>query len=198
MKMFRVFLMIAAASLLVAMPLSAQETPEKKAPAKAEKTAAAEEIKLVETEPFSYCAVEMTGSYEQHPNAFMALYSGAAQQGLPMDQMPFGIYWNSPEETPEEELKWEIGFMVPGDAEIAAPLAKKKWEYTHHVTARFTGVYDSPELQEFYGKIMAYAAKNGFEPAGPMMEKFLDSPEPDESGEFSGTVEIFFPVVKKK
>ena len=198
MRMFRAFPFLATVIFMAVLPLSAQETAEKKAPEKAEKVAGAEEIKLIETKPFHYCAVEMTGSYEQHPNAFMALYGGAGQQGLPMDQIPFGVYWNSPEETPEEELKWEIGFAVPDDAEIAAPLVKKQWEYTHHVTARFTGTYDSPELQALYVRIFEWAQKNGYEPAGPCMEKFLDSPVPDESGEFSGTVEVFFPVVKKE
>jgi len=197
-KGLHLVLILAAAVSMTALPLSAQQTGEKKAPEKVEKASETGEITLIEAEPFSYCAVEMTGSYTQHPNAFMALYSGAAQQGLSMEQVPFGVYWNSPEDTPEEDLKWEIGFIVPDGAEIAAPLVKKKWEYTHHVTARFTGVYDSPELQALYGRIMEYAGKNGLEPAGPCMEKFLDSPEPDESGEYSGMVEIYFPVVKKQ
>jgi DNA gyrase inhibitor GyrI len=194
----RVFLILIAAVAVLVMPLFAQETAEKKVPEAAAKAPEEGAFKLIKIEPFDYCAVEMTGTYEQHAGAFMSLYSGAAQQGLPMDQMPFGVYWNSPENTPEEDLKWEIGFAVPEGTEVKAPLVKKRWEHTDLIWTRYEGAYDSPEMNSLYDEIFEWAGKHGYEPAGPFMEKFLDSPEPDESGEYSGTVEIMVPVVKKK
>ena len=139
--------------LALALPLAAQE---KEAAKKAEKTAEKagkmpkNEIQIVETEPFAYAAVEMTGSYEQHAQAFMTLYSAAGEQGLPMTAAPFGIYHNSPEDTPEEELKWEIGMPVEGVKELAAPVVLKKWEHTMVAQRDFEGAIDSDEIKAVY------------------------------------------------
>lgn len=198
MKKLRLLLILAAAISLLALPLTAQETDEKKVPEKVEKTTDEGEIKLIESKPFYYCAIEMTGSYEQHPSAFMSLYSAAAQQSLPMDETPFGIYWNRPDGTPEEELKWDIGFAIPDDAEIKEPLKKKKWDYTHLLTAGFEGAYESLEMYSVHAAMYEWAEKNGYEPAGPMMEKFLNTPMPNDKGEIIGKVEMIVPVVKKK
>ena len=89
-----------------------------------------ESICVIEIEPFSYCAVEMTGSYDQHGAAFGTLYQAAGTQSLDMTQIPFGVYYNNPNDTPEEELKWDIGFQVAEDTQLKEPLVLKKWEYT--------------------------------------------------------------------
>jgi DNA gyrase inhibitor GyrI len=197
MKALQPLLILAAAASMLVQPLAAQETDGKKMPETVDKALDKGEISIVETKPFFYCALEMKGSYEQHTNGFMTMLKGAAQQGLPMDQTMFGVYWNSPENTPEEELKWEIGFTVPDDAEIKEPLAKKKWGYTHHVIALFEGAYDSPELGALYAAMLEWAGKNGYEPAGPCMERFVSAPAADDTGNFGGKVEVLIPVVKK-
>lgn len=191
-----------AAVLMLALPLMAQEKSEAKT---SEETMAMEKaenkesgIKFVVAEPFYYCAVEMTGSYEQHPTAFMTLYSEAAKQGLAMAEAPFGIYWNSPQDTSEETLKWEIGMPVPEDKEILEPLKKIKWEYTSLVTKGFEGAFESEEMYAAYAEIFEWIEENGFEPAGPMLEKFLDTPSSNEAGETIGKVEIIIPVQKTK
>jgi len=74
---------------------------------------------------FSYCAVEMTGSYDQHEAAFTKLFEEAMKQGI-YGGMPFGVYWNSPADTPVEQLKWDVGFALPAGAAPKAPLAVKK------------------------------------------------------------------------
>ena len=185
---------IFAAVMILTLPLSAQEGNDKKATEEAGKT----DIELVEIEPFFYCAVEMTGSYTQHPQAFMKLYTKARKQGLSMAGMPFGIYWNSPDDTTEEDLKWEIGMPVPGNKEIAAPIVKKKWEHTTVLQRDFEGAIDSDEMRAVYYSMFEWIEKNGYELAGPMMEKFLNTPSPSEKGEMIGKVQIVFPVQKKK
>jgi effector-binding domain-containing protein len=196
------FALVFLAAMILTLPLSAQEkTAEEtvgKVGRKATEPAIKTEVEAVEIEPFTYCAVEMAGSYTQHSDAFMKLYSEAAKQGLPMAGVPFGIYYNSPEETPEEELKWEIGMPVPADKELQAPLVMKKWEYTLVAQRDFEGAYDSEELKAAYTEVYGWIYKNGYEPAGPMMEKFLTSPAQNEEGEFVGKVQIVFPVKKKE
>jgi AraC family transcriptional regulator len=190
--------LVFAAAMLAALPLSAQEEASKKAK-KAEKTVKAvkTEIEVVDIEPFAYAAVEMTGSYEQHAQAFMTLYSAAGQQGLAMTEAPFGIYHNSPEDTPEEELKWEIGMPVPADTKLAEPIVLKKWEFTKVAQLDFEGAIDSDEMKAVYYGMYEWIETSGYELAGPMMERFLSMPAENDKGEMVGKVQIVFPVKKK-
>jgi len=205
MSKFSLAVTIMAVVTILALPLSAQEKAaagkaECEAGKTAEKTekAAKPDIEVMDLEPFSYIAVEMTGSYEQHPDAFMKLYSEAARQGLPMTEAPFGIYWNSPDDTAEEALKWEIGFAAPEGREIQAPLVMKKWEHARVLQKEFEGAIDSEDMRGVYYSMFDWMEKNGYELAGPMMERFLNTPSPNEKGEFIGKVQIIFPVQKKK
>ena len=184
---------IVAGVIILALPLSAQEETAGIKAAKAMNM----EIELSEIAPFSYAAVEMTGSYTQHPDAFMKLYSAAAQQGISMTTAPFGIYWNSPNDTAEEELKWEIGVPVPDDKELAAPVVLKKWEHTTVIQRDFEGAIDGEELQAVFFAMHEWIEANGYEMAGPMLERFLNTPSADEKGEWIGKMQIVFPVQKK-
>jgi len=203
LKRHVVSISVLTAMLLFALPSAAQEKNAEK-PLKAPqgvKVAAGEAsknvIEVVDIEPFAYAAVEMTGSYEQHAQAFMALYSAAGQQGLAMTEAPFGIYHNSPEDTPEEDLKWEIGMPVPGDKELAAPIVLKKWEFTKVIQRDFEGAIDSDGMKAVYYGMYEWIGANGYELAGPMMERFLSMPSANEKGEMVGKVQIVFPVQKK-
>jgi len=199
MRRFSLTAALSAAVMILALPLCAQEgSAARKAEEEKAGGAAKPDIVLVEIEPFSYAAVEMTGSYEQHADAFMKLYGAAGQQGLPMTEAPFGIYWNSPDDTAEEELKWEIGMPLPGDKKLEAPIIMKKWEYTTVVQRDFEGAIDSDEMRGVYYAMFEWMEKNGYEPAGPMMEKFLNMPSANEKGEMIGKVQILIPVQKKQ
>lgn len=183
---------------ILAMPLSAQDGASARKAADPEaKKGAKMEFEVIEIEAFSYAAVEMAGSYEQHGDAFMKLYTAAGAQGLPMTASPFGIYWNSPDDTAEEDLKWEIGFPVPGDKKLEAPIVLKKWEWTTVIQKDFEGVIDGEEITAVYYGMYEWIEGNGYEMAGPMLERFLGMPSPNEKGETVGNVQIVFPVQKK-
>jgi DNA gyrase inhibitor GyrI len=195
MRRLSLSVVVFAMLMILALPLSAQEETAGIKAAKALNT----EIELVEIEPFSYAAVEMMGSYEQHGEAFMKLYTAAGQQGIPArTAAPFGIYWNTPNDAAEEDLKWEIGIPVPDGKEVAAPLVLKKWEHTTVVQRDFEGAIEGDELQAVYFAIFEWIEANGYELAGPMLERFLNMPAPNEKGETIGKVQIVFPVQKKK
>lgn len=199
MRKFSLAAALFAAVMILALPLAAQEgAAARKAVDKKAEEAVKPEIVLVNIEPFSYAAVEMTGSYAQHADAFMKLYSAVGQQGLPMSEAPFGIYWNSPEDTPEEELKWEIGMPLPAGKEVPAPIVMKKWEYTTVVQKDFEGAIDSEDMRGVYYAMFEWMEKNGYELAGPMLERFVNTPYPNEKGEMIGKVQIILPVQKKQ
>lgn len=166
--------------------VAAQDAPEKKAE---------NEAQIKEIKPFKYCALEMTGSYDQHETAYLKLYEEAGKQGLPTDQQPIGIYFNGPQQVPVEELKWEVGFEVPAEQAVQAPLLKKEWTFTTLASLVYEGKFDE-NMQSAYGKLFAWIGQNGYQMAGPLMEKSLSMPVKDENNMWSGKMEILVPVKK--
>jgi len=154
-------------------------------------------FKVKEIEPFFYCAVEKTGSFEQHNEAFQTLYEQAAQQGFGSDFTPFGIYYNNPNQVPVEDLKWDVGFALEDSVDAKAPLKVKKWEYTMLASSMYKGSFDGPEFSQAIANLMSWVMENGYTPAGPMMEKFMDMPTQDADGGWAGTVNFFLPVQKQ-
>jgi DNA gyrase inhibitor GyrI len=142
---------------------------------------------------FAYCAIEMTGSYDQHGAAFQQLYAEAAKQGI-IGAMPFGVYWNSPSDTPPENLKWEIGFAIPAGKTPQAPLLLKKWEFTTMASLKYTGELGGEGMGKAMGAMFKWIGENGYQPTGPMMEMYLSMPSPNEKGMFVGSMEIIVPV----
>ncbi len=182
------FLTLLICVTLLIQPVIAQEESEE--PAKEESAVTVKEI-----EPYFYAALEMTGSYEQHEQAFQTLYEQANSQGVPTDQPPFGVYYDNPETTPEEELKWEIGLPLPQEKKVKEPLKRKKWDYTAVATLDYTGPWNE-EMADAYLKIFGWIEQNGYYPVGPVMEVYLGQPTQNEKGEWSGTVNIMVPVSK--
>ena len=192
MRKVSLIVAVLAAAMILALPLSAQDKSVEEA-----KEAFKTDVEITKIQAFSYCTVEMTGSYEQHPDAFMKLYTAAGQQGLPMNEVPFGIYYNSPDDADEKDLKWEIGFPIPKDKDVQAPLVKKEWKYTMVAQQEFTGAIDSDEMRAVYITMFEWIGMNGYELDGPMMERFLNTPMPNEKGEYIGKIQIVYPVKKK-
>ncbi len=154
-------------------------------------------LKVEEMKPFKYCALEMTGSYDQHEAAFEKLYEEAGKQDLPMDAAPLGIYLNDPETTPEEELEWEVGFKISGDTDIQPPLVIKKWEYPLVATMRYEGPFDEEVMGPMYFRMFKWISMNNYTPVGPMAEKYMGMPRKNEKGQLSGNVMIMVPVEKQ-
>lgn len=172
---------------------------EKTLPAGAAVVAAAtDSVRVNKVEPYSYCALEMRGSFDQHGAAFQNLYQQAGMQGLPMTAVPFGIYWNSPQDTPVDSLKWELGFALPEARTLAAPLVLKKWEFPLQAVLTFEGVYGSEAQAAATRKLFEWAGKNGYRPAGPMMERFVTMPAQTADGGYSGKVEMVIAVAPVK
>jgi hypothetical protein len=155
-------------------------------------------VRLVPVETFSYAALELKGSYDQHSTAFMDLYQNAGGQGLSMSATPFGLYFNSPEDTPADALVWELGLPCPDTAKVVAPLVLKRYAYPLTAALFFEGVYGSPEQNAATGSLFGWIQANGYRPAGPMMERFVTMPAPTGNGGYSGRVEMVIPVEKVK
>ena len=176
----------------------AQDTDAPESPTALETEEAAPEsaVKVTMVEPFSYAALEMTGSYDQHGEAFNTLYGMAGKLMLDMSQSSFGVYYNTPQNTPEAELKWELGLPVSEDQKLEEPLTLKKWEFKLLASKMYKGSFSSEAMGACYAGLYQWITENQYAPAGPMMEKYLGQPAMDEKGEWCGEIEIIMPVQK--
>ena len=195
-KISGIFIVLAFAALGATVSWAQSERGVSGAPP--DTTASGEAMPQVELKidtAFAYCALEMKGSYEQHEAAFGGLYGEAAKQGI-AGGMPFGIYWNSPVDTPVEKLSWDVGFMMPPGKTPQDPLKLKKWDYTTMASLKYRGLFGGEEMNAAYGAVYTWIGENGYQPAGPMMEMFLNMPSPDENGVLYGAIEIIVPIAK--
>jgi len=154
----------------------------------------AQEITIQNSAPFTYAYMECKGSYAQIPdkvNEFMGIFF---KQGLMPLGSFFGMYLNSPGEIKEEELQWRLGFPVAGDAAVAAPLQKGECAFSKVAVYPYVGPYD--KSSESYAKIMEFIDQNGYQMAGPIIERYLDMDPMSVKPEALRT-EIIVPVEKK-
>jgi DNA gyrase inhibitor GyrI len=151
-------------------------------------------IEVKEMKPFTYCALEMKGSYEQEAAAFQTLFAEAGKQGIALNAVPFGIYWSDPDSAAVEDLEWEIGFAVPAGQKVADPLRKKEWGFDFVASTVYEGSFSEDAMTEVYGNVYRWIDEHGYVPAGPAMEKYPTMPLPDENGELRGTIELVIPI----
>ena len=153
------------------------------------------EIVLQKSEPYTYVAVEMKGSYDQHEQAFATLYEQGSSQGLSLEDYPMGLYYNNPMDTPEDSLIWEIGTRVSGVDSVQLPLVLKTFPYTLTVSMAYTGSFGE-EMASSYTKMYEWIGQNGYQQIGPLQEIYLSIPQANEDGEWVGQVKIVIPVSK--
>ena len=197
-KPYCILAVLALAALLAGGAPAQSECTVSGAPPDTAAAAKSEEMPQVQLKvdtAFAYCALEMTGSYDQHSTAFEKLYAESMKQGI-FGGMPFGIYWNSPNDTPAEKLKWELGFALPAGKTPVAPLVLKKWEYTTMASLKYTGEFGGQPMIDAYARLYKWIGENGYRPMGPLMETYLNAPSQDEKGMWFGTMEIVVPIQK--
>ncbi|MCG2809869.1 MAG: GyrI-like domain-containing protein [Candidatus Aminicenantes bacterium] len=155
---------------------------------------AGQEVVIQDTTPFTYAYMECGGSYQQIPARIGVFMQEFFKQKLMPAGNFFGMYLNSPAEVKEEELQWRLGFPVAADAAVAAPLLKGECQATKIAVYLYVGPYE--KVGDAYGKILAYIEQNGYKPAGPTMEKYLDM-DPTAVKPEELRTEINIPVEKK-
>lgn len=137
--------------------------------------------------------MECEGSYQKIPEYIQEMGMWVMDKGLEMTGMVYGTYYNSPDDVPEEELIYEIGFSVEGDIEVEGKV-KVKTIPEHTVVA---GLHEGPytEVGPIIGAVANYAITNNYEIVGPITEIYLNDPGMVDESEL--LTEVQFPVVKK-
>ena len=152
-----------------------------------------QDVQVKDQAPFAFAYLDCAGPFQQIPAKIMEFMGAFFKQGLRPAGDLFAMYFNSPAEVPEAELKWLIGMPVPAGAAPAEPLKKGEFNYPKVAVCVHVGPYD--KASETYAKLMAFIDENGWKPAGPALEKYLDNPQTTAPEKLR--TEIMMPVAQK-
>lgn len=136
---------------------------------------------------------QFKGSYNKIPKHMQEVGEWVIDDGLKMTGMVYGSYFNSPEEVPEEELEYEIGFSFDGELKLQEGKLGFKEIPEHTVLAAIhKGPYTN--VGPVIHAIAEFAAKNNYDIVGPVTEVYLNDPGQIEPEEL--LTEVRFPVIK--
>jgi len=136
---------------------------------------------------------QFKGSYDKIPEHMQEVGEWVIEDGLEMTGMVYGSYFNSPEEVPEEELEYEIGFSFDGELKLQEGKLGFKEIPEHTVLlAIHKGPYT--DVGPVIHAIAEYAAKNNYDIVGPVTEVYLNDPSQVKPEEL--ITEVRFPVIK--
>ncbi|MDP3065818.1 MAG: GyrI-like domain-containing protein [Methanobacteriaceae archaeon] len=133
------------------------------------------------------------GPYDEVPVLMGEIVGFIMAKGLQIMGSPFGVYFNSPQEVPVEDLMYEIAMPFAGEAKEEARVKIKTVPEQLVLSTVYKGPYS--ECGMAFGAVAQYAYQNGYEIIGPPMETWLS--DPNETPELELLTEISFPVMKK-
>ena len=123
---------------------------------------------------FKIASIRVKGPYTRISEAFKILVAWLIQRQATVEGPPFGIFYNSPEDTEPENLDWEIGFPISGEVEGNETVSVRLMPEKLSITALHRGSYE--KINETYQKIYQYASSNNYTPEGPIIEMYLSDP----------------------
>lgn len=136
--------------------------------------------------------ISYKGSFEEIPVLMGEVVGFIMAKGLQMMGPPFGVFFNSPQEVAEEELKYEIGMPFAGESAEEGRVKIKTEADQLVLSTVFKGPYS--ECGTAIGALAQYAYKNGYEIIGPLREIYIS--DPNETPENEIITEECFPVIK--
>lgn len=135
-----------------------------------------------------------TGPYNQLPELFGELTDYVMENEIHIIGRPYCTFFNNTLEVPPEELHYEIGVPLIGDALEDGIVTIKKIAPHRVVFTIHKGAYEHTE--QVYLTLMEYAVENGYLIAGPVTEVYINNPL--EVSENELLTEVRFPVIKNK
>ena len=155
------------------------------------------EVTVSKTKPMTVAFLSMKGPYTLIGEAFGKLYGWIGEKGLIPAGPPSGVYFNSLDQVPAEELVWELRCPIIGDVALSGPdeqgLGAKTVEEVEVAYTLHKGPFN--QVGPVYGALVAWITGNGYEIAGPSEEVYLSDPGSTPPGEL--LTEVRFSVKKK-
>lgn len=152
------------------------------------------DVEIRTVQPFAYCCIHHVGPFTEIENVINQLFPVMQSQNISPGGAMIGVHYSDPQEVAPENMEWEVGFPCSAQVSPLKPLEKKVWSFEQVASAIHTGPYE--KIGETYIKIFEWMEANGYEPAGPVLEKYLNMPSPDVDPE-TLRAEIWVPVQKK-
>ena len=132
------------------------------------------------------------GSYDKIPELMQEVGEWLSEKDLQMTGRVYGTYFNSPEDTPAENLQYEIGFAFEGETMPEGKVGIKEIPEHTVLAAMHKGPYT--DVGPVIHAVADYAVKNGYDIVGPVTEVYLNSPMEVPENEL--LTEVQFPVIK--
>ena len=134
-----------------------------------------QKVEVKEIPEFWFAAMEFSGSYQKMPENIGMFMQEFMKQGLGMPGPVLGIYYNSPQDVAEADLKWAVGMQVGKDADVKAPLKKQRFKKQKVVRYLHIGPYE--KMTQSYQKVMSFIEKNGYLMHPPTFDRYLNNPQ---------------------
>ena len=154
------------------------------------------EVTVKKTEPVTVAFLSMKGPYTLISESFGKLYGWIGERGYIPSGPPLGVYFNSPDQVPAEDLLWELQSPIGGDVTPSGPdehgFGVKKVEGAEVASTMHKGPYE--EMGNIYGEFVGWIIGNSYEIVGPSTEVYLSNPAETPSEEL--LTEVRFPVRK--
>lgn len=151
-------------------------------------------VTIQQVEPFPYICLPHSGGFEDIEAVIGQMWQSMQEQNIfPMGGL-IGVYHSDPAKVEAKSLKWEVGFPVSEQASPLEPLQKKHWVFATVASAMHVGPYD--RTGETLAKMGDWLEANGYEAAGPILEKYMDM-NPATVDPKDLKTEIWIPVKKK-
>ena len=152
------------------------------------------DIGVKTVQPFAYCCIHHVGPFTEIENVINQIFPVMQSQNISPGGAMIGVYYSDPQVVAPEEMEWEIGFPCTAQVSPLKPLEKKVWSFEQVASAMHKGPYE--KTGETYIKIFEWMESNGYEPVGPVLEKYLSMPGSD-TDPATLRAEIWIPVQKK-
>jgi DNA gyrase inhibitor GyrI len=130
------------------------------------------------TDTMVVASVVKMGPYAEYGKTMTELMTWLtnAKVTLAPDAMPFGVYYDNPAQVKPESTRYEVCIPVPkgtkGDKK--AGVIVKVLPPMQVAQAMHVGAYD--KVGAVYAKLYQWVGENKLQPAGPMMEFYLNDP----------------------
>lgn len=137
---------------------------------------------------------KVTGPFSEMSNQINDFINFLAEQDIRTTGDLGGALFDNPAVTPPEETRYEIRIPVEPGTVATAPYEVIVTEPMSTAAVLLLGDYES--IARFYPDIYAWIDENGYVPAGPLMEIYLEHPGSGAAPEDYET-EVHVPVMPK-
>jgi AraC family transcriptional regulator len=121
--------------------------------------------------------IENRGPYDAVPweDYIKRLYTWAKEQKVMPGFHPMATYYDSPEKTPSENLRSDVGITYKGKAREQAGVKIRRLPAMRIATISHKG--PGSEFKNTYTKLSEWIEKKGYEISGPAIEVYSKKPE---------------------